>query len=163
MKSRILILITAGICGLLGGAVMQFLLSNTPAFAGNSAQDIITAKGFSLVHKDALAAYLGVTQDDRTMLILRDPKGRLGMILSVVDQSQGKGDTINTKKAQIEFFDQNGDCVGIIDGTGTKLASKSLPPLSKGNGKADDPTQDDIDLIWKKIFEIIDRLNILTS
>lgn len=39
MKANILVLITAGICGLVGGAATQFLLGSTPAHAGSGKGD----------------------------------------------------------------------------------------------------------------------------
>jgi hypothetical protein len=113
MKSRILTLIAACICGLIGGAAGQFSLSNTAAQAAGEPQTTF-AERFVLRRGSLWPAVLYVdTALNRTRLDLRDPQGRLRMIISAWGGSEGPA----AKKATIEFFDGNDNRIGIIDGT----------------------------------------------
>ena len=122
MKSHILTLITACICGLIGGAVSQFFLSNAIAQPAEGGLKKIDAKQFSLVYdppgpQRAGAADIYVdTAQRRTRIDLRDPKGRLGMIISVSETPKPNANGVPVK-AQIDFFDQQGNRIGSIDGT----------------------------------------------
>ena len=113
MKSRILTLTTACICGLFGGAASQFFLSDTAAQPVGEPETTF-AERFVLRRGNLWPAVLQVdTSHNRTRLDLRDPQGRLRMIISAWGGSEGPA----AKKATIEFFDGNDQRIGIIDGT----------------------------------------------
>lgn len=158
MKTKVSILIAAGICGLIGGAMVEFLVGNVAAHGGTvapapgrvrdrgiageaaryrahpvppiDAPARIAAKSFGVARGKTWAAELGVFGNNETKLILRDAKGRVGMVLSVPNrEASGQGG----RGPQIEFYNGSGELIGVID----EAMVQRLTPRVQSGMKAD--------------------------
>jgi hypothetical protein len=113
-----------------------------------------------------LVADLGVFPDGMTKLILRDPHGRLGLVLAVSDRT-------GAERAEIQFFDAGGQLMRTINATsaGSPLATSSggqleyrmqrledlaLPRTVLGPGERQ--TQSNELNVWNKIEQLERRI-----
>ncbi len=144
-------LLAALIVGVLGIAL------NRRATVHAQQSERLTTESLGITHGQALVADLAAFPDG-TKLILRDPDGRLGMILSVSGRA-------GAERAQIEFYDANGQLLhrinasssgGLLEERIKRLEDISLPiPYTSGQRR----TQSNLENLWIKLGDLEGRVS----
>jgi hypothetical protein len=154
MKNRSLFVMLAAL--LLVGTAGAPSRSLTVRAGHAQAQQRFTTESLGITRGQALVADLASFPDGVTKLVLRDPNGRVGIILAVSD---GAG----AERARIEFYDARGMLVRTLDASssGSRLEQRvkllediSLPrpPLPPGGRQI----QSNEENLWIKL-EALDR------
>lgn len=143
-KQYVLTLLVAVIAGLVGGVVSSQLFVGVPAFAQKTPQQakVIQAEKFELVDRGGkIRGALGVTPEDKVVLILFDKSEKGGILLSVVNGSpslivydkERKARAIlsfgSDEEPQLALYDRKG-------ALGALMAPSSLGIYSDGNARA---------------------------